>query len=298
MSLVVKPLHPVFAAEVTGVDLTQTLSDSTIAEIVAAMDIYAVCVFPGQPLTDEQQIAFSSRLGALETTRKANRPGFKPRLDLRVSNISNLDENDRIMARDDWRRASDLGNRMWHTDSSFKRTPAMYSLLSARTIPASGTETQFADLRAAYDALPEQKKQEIEGLVAMHSMLHSRAKIGYTDFLPEEREREAPVPQVVVRTHPGSGRKTLYLASHARDVVGLSLPEACILLYDLMDHATQPRFVFTHRWSVGDLVIWDNRCTMHRAREYDMTQVRDLHRTTVSDVAPTVEQAGLRARVA
>ncbi len=298
MPLTVKPLHPIFAAEVTGIDLSRPLSEVTVAEIVAAMDLYAVCVFPNQPLTDEQQIAFSSRFGPLETTRKANRPGFKPRLDLRVSNISNLDENDRIMARDDWRRASDLGNRMWHTDSSFKGTPAKYSLLSARTIPASGTETQFADLRAAYDALPEKKKQEIEGLVAMHSMLHSRAKIGYTDFLPEEREREAPVPQVIVRTHPGSGRKTLYLASHARDIVGLPLPEACILLYDLMDHATQPRFVFTHRWSVGDLVIWDNRCTMHRAREYDMTQVRDLHRTTVSDVAPTVEQAGLQSRVA
>ena len=291
MPLAVKPLHPVFAAEVTGVDLTQALSDATVAEIVAAMDLYAVCVFPGQPLTDEQQIAFSARFGTLETTRRANRPGFTPRFDIRLSDISNLDEHNRILPRDDWRLAGDLGNRLWHTDSSFKRTPAKYSFLSARVIPAEGGETQFADLRAAYDALPAKKKQAIEGLVAMHSLIHSRAKIGFTDYLPEEREKEAPVPQVLVRTHPGSRRKTLYLASHARDIPGLPLPEACLLLHDLIDHATQPQFVFTHRWRQGDLVIWDNRCTMHRAREYDMTQVRDMHRTAVEDIGPTVDQA-------
>ena len=186
---------------------------------------------------------------------------------------------------------NDLGNRMWHTDSSFKRTPAKYSLLSARTIPGEGGETQFADLRAAYDALPERKKQEIEGLVAMHSVMLSRAKIGFTDFTPEEQKSEAPVPQVIVRTHSGSGRKTLYLASHAGEVVGMPLPEGRMLLNDLIDHATQPQFVYTHTWRENDLVIWDDRCTMHRAREYDMTKVRDMHRTTVADDAPTVDQA-------
>ncbi len=291
MPLTVKPLHPVFAAEVTGVDLTQPLSDAAIGEIVAAMDIYAVCVFPNQPLTDAQQIAFSSRFGKLETTRRANRPGFKPRLDIRMSDISNLDENNRLLPRDDWRLAGDLGNRLWHTDSSFKRTPAKYSFLSARVIPAEGGETQFADLRAAYDALPAKKQRQIEGLVAMHSLMHSRAKIGFTDYLPEEREKEAPVPQVIVRTHPGSGRKTLYLASHARDIPGLTLPEALLLLHDLIDHATQAQFVYTHRWRQGDLAMWDNRCTMHRAREYDLNEVRDMHRTAVEDVGPTVEEA-------
>ena len=291
MPLAVKPLHPVFAAEVTGVDLRQPLSDATIGEITAAMDIYAVCVFPIQLLTDVQQIAFSSRFGKLETTRRANRPGFKPRIDIRMSDISNLDENNRLLPRDDWRLAGDLGNRLWHTDSSFKRTPAKYSFLSARVIPAEGGETQFADLRAAYDALPEKKQRQIEGLVAMHSLMHSRAKIGFTDYLPEEREKEAPVPQVIVRTHPGSGRKTLYLASHARDIPGMGLPEALLLLNDLIDHATQAPFVYTHRWRQGDLVIWDNRCTMHRAREYDLNEVRDMHRTAVEDVGPTVEQA-------
>ncbi len=291
MPLAVKPLHPVFAAEVTGVDLRQPLSDTTIGEITAAMDIYAVCVFPIQLLTDVQQIAFSSRFGKLETTRRANRPGFKPRIDIRMSDISNLDENNRLLPRDDWRLAGDLGNRLWHTDSSFKRTPAKYSFLSARVIPAEGGETQFADLRAAYDALPEKKQRQIEGLVAMHSLMHSRAKIGFTDYLPEEREKEAPVPQVIVRTHPGSGRKTLYLASHARDIPGMGLPEALLLLNDLIDHATQAPFVYTHRWRQGDLVIWDNRCTMHRAREYDLNEVRDMHRTAVEDVGPTVEQA-------
>ena len=292
MPLTVKPLHPVFAAEVTGIDLTRSLTDAQVAEVGAAMDLYAVCVFPGQRLTDEQQIAFSERFGKLETTRRANRPGFKPRLgDLRLSDISNLDENNRLLPRDDWRLAGDLGNRLWHTDSSFKRTPAKYSLLSARVIPAEGGETQFADLRAAYDALPEKKKRRLEGLVAMHSLMHSRAKIGFTDYVPEEREKEAPVPQVIVRTHPGSGRKTLYLASHARDIPGLSLPEACLLLHDLIDHATQPQFVFTHRWTVGDLVIWDNRCTMHRGRAYDDQRYkRDMRRLTLQDSAPTLLQ--------
>lgn len=294
MPLTVKPLHPVFAAEVTGIDLTTTLTDAEVAAVTAAMDIYAVCVFPGQPVTDAQQIAFSERFGTLETTRRANRPGYTPRIDLRMSDISNLDENNRILPRDDWRLAGDLGNRLWHTDSTFKRTPAKYSLLSARAIPDWGGETQFADLRAAYDALPDRKKNEIDGLVAMHSLMYSRAKIGFTDYVAEEREKEAPVPQVIVRTLPGSGRKTLYLAAHARDIPGMSLPEACLLLSDLIDHATQAQFVYTHRWTVGEVVMWDDRCTMHRAQEYDLDQVRDMHRTAIEDIGPTVEQEQAR----
>jgi alpha-ketoglutarate-dependent 2,4-dichlorophenoxyacetate dioxygenase len=291
MTLSIKPLHPVFAAEISGVDLGEAFGEGTLSEIIAAMDTYAVAVFPGQKLSDETQLAFSQRLGPLETTRKANRPGYKHRLDMRIADVSNLGLDNKILPRDNHRRLADLGNRMWHTDSSFKATPAKYSLLSARTIPGEGGETQFADLRAAYDALPSRKKKEIEGLVAKHSVLFSRAKFGFTAFSPEERAKETPVPQVIVRTHSGSGRKTLYLASHAGVIDGMPVPEARMLLHDLIDHATQPQFVYTHHWKVDDLVIWDDRCTMHRAREFDMTQVRDMHRTTVADVAPTVEQA-------
>jgi alpha-ketoglutarate-dependent 2,4-dichlorophenoxyacetate dioxygenase len=184
-----------------------------------------------------------------------------------------------------------LGNRLWHTDSSFKRTPAKYSLLSVRAIPPTGGETQFSDLRAAYDALPEVMKKRIANLVAEHCIMWSRAKIGFSDFSDEERAALPPVPQVLVRTHPGSRRKTLYLASHAGAIRGMPLPEARMLLLDLMEHATQEKFVYTHQWRLGDLVIWDNRCTMHRARDFDPTIPRDMHRTTVADSAPTVEQA-------
>ena len=295
MSLHLRPLHALFAAEATGVDLRAPPDAATLAAIVAALDRYAVLVLPAQPLTDDQQIAFSRRLGPLETTIKAYRADHKPRLDLHISDVSNLDENNRVLAENDRRRMNGLGNRLWHTDSSFKPVPARYSLLSARTVPAEGGETEFADLRAAWDALPEAMQQRIEGLVAEHSILHSRGTIGFTDFSEEERARLQPVPQTLVRTHPGSGRKTLYLASHAGAIRGMNLPEARLLLLDLMEHATQRPFVYRHRWRVGDLVIWDNRCTMHRARPFDLSVPRDMHRTTVSDERSTLAQAGLAA---
>jgi len=291
MSLTVKQLHPLFVGEVSGIDLRQPLSAAQVSDVVAAADRYAVLVFPGQAIDDDQQITFSGRLGPLETTIKKLRPGHKLRLNAHISDVSNLDEEGGVLAREDRRRMNGLGNRLWHTDSSFKRVPAKYSLLSARVIPPSGGETEFADLRAAYDALPEAAKAKLEGLVAEHSILYSRSTIGFTDFSEEERVALAPVPQVLVRTHPGSKRKTLYLASHAMMVRDMPLPEGRLLLQELMEHATQRQFVYTHRWRVGDLVMWDDRCTMHRARDYDMSVPRDMHRTTVSDVAPTVEQA-------
>jgi alpha-ketoglutarate-dependent 2,4-dichlorophenoxyacetate dioxygenase len=295
MGLHLTPLHPVFAAEASGVDLREPPDAATVDEIVGALDHYAVLVFYDQQLTDAQQIAFSAQLGPLETSIKAYRPDHRARLDLHISDVSNLDENNRVMAADDRRRMNGLGNRLWHTDSSFKPVPARYSLLSARAIPDEGGETEFADLRAAWDALPGRMQRRIEGLVAEHSILYSRGTIGFTDFSPEERERLPSVPQTLVRTHPGSGRRTLYLASHAGAIRGMPLPEARILLLDLMEHATQRQFVYTHRWQLHDLVIWDNRCTMHRARDYDPTVPRDMHRTTVSDGASTLAQAGLAA---
>jgi alpha-ketoglutarate-dependent 2,4-dichlorophenoxyacetate dioxygenase len=288
MSIAVKPLHPDFVAEVTGLDLRESLNDATVAAVEDAINRYGVLVFPGQFIDDEQQMAFSRRFGDLETTVKLYRKDFVPRLDPHVSDISNLDENNRVRAKDDRLRLNGLGNRLWHSDSSFKRVPARFSLLSARTVPSEGGETQFADMRAAWDALPARKQAFLDGLICEHTQLFSRGKIGFTDWSEDERIRMAPVPQQMVRTHQGSGRKSLYLSSHAGRIRGMEEPEARMMLMDLIEFATQPRFVHTHRWTVGDLVMWDNRCTMHRAREYDETQVRDLHRTTVSDGVPTV----------
>jgi alpha-ketoglutarate-dependent 2,4-dichlorophenoxyacetate dioxygenase len=289
MNISTKQLHPLFVGEVRGIDLREPVDTSTVKAIVEASDRYAVLVFPDQTIDDEQQLAFSERLGPLETTIKKLRPGHKLRLNQRVSDLSNLDPNGRVLEKDDRNRMYGLGDRLWHTDSSFKAVPAKYSLLSARQIPAAGGETQFADLRAAYDALPDTTKVQLEGLVAEHSIIYSRSTIGFTDFSDEEREGLPPVPQRLVRTHPGSKRKTLYLASHAMAIRGMPVPEARLLLRDLIEHATQPQFVYTHRWRVGDLVMWDDRCTMHRALPYDPTQARDMHRTTVSDVASTLE---------
>ena len=291
MTISLQPTHPNFVAEVSGVDLREPASAATVAEIVAAADRYAVLVFHHQPLTDEQQIAFSGLLGPLETTIKAYRPDHKPRLDLHISDVSNLDEQNQVLAADDRRRMNGLGNRLWHTDSSFKAIPARYSLLSARRIPSHGGDTQYADMRAAYDALPDDLKVELEDLVAEHTPLYSRASIGFTDFSEEERAKLQPVPQRLVRVHPGSHRKSLYLASHAGWIRGMPVPEARLLLLDLMERATQREFVYTHHWEIGDLVMWDDRCTMHRARDFDMAQVRDMHRTTVSDGVSSLQQA-------
>ena len=285
--------HPLFVGEVRGVDLRHPLDPETLDEVVAAADKHAVLVFPDQAIDDAQQLAFSERLGPLESTIKVHRPGHKTRLDPRVSDISNLDETGAVVADTDWLRLRGLANRLWHTDSSFKPTPAKYSLLSARAIPPEGGETEFADLRAAYDALPDATKRQLEGLVAMHSIIYSRETIGFMDFSEEERAALKAVPQVIVRRHPGSGRMTLYLASHAHEIHGMSTPDARLLLRDLIEHATQREFVYTHQWRVGDLVMWDDRCTMHRAREHDNAHPRDMHRTTVSDVAPTLEQVAV-----
>jgi alpha-ketoglutarate-dependent 2,4-dichlorophenoxyacetate dioxygenase len=291
MPITIKPLHSVFVAEVTGIDLRDILPDLAIGAINDAIDQYGVLVFPGQTITDEQQMAFSRHFGVLETTVRAYRKDLAPRLDPHVADISNLDQNNQVRAKDDRLRLNALGNRLWHSDSSFRRIPARYSLLSARVIPREGGETQFADMRAAWDALPERMKVCLDGLICEHTQLFSRAKIAFTDWSEEEREKMAPVPQVLVRTHPGSQRKSLFLSSHAGRIRGMDEPEARILLMDLIEHATQREFVYTHHWTSGNLVMWDNRCTMHRARTYDETEVRDMHRTTVSDGLPTVAEA-------
>ena len=297
MAIQVTPLHPTLGAELHGVDLTQPVLPGVFAEIETAFNRCGILVFPDQPVSDEQQLVFSQLFGPVEVN--PNYAGAKMRLRPDIADISNLDAEGRVLARDDRRNLFNLGNQLWHTDSSFKRIPAKCALLSARELPSSGPmgggETEFADLRAAWDALPEARRRELDGLVVEHSIFRSRSQIGFADFNDEIFKQLPPVPQALVRHHPASGRASLYLASHASHIIGWPVEKGRALLEELVAFATQPQFVYRHCWTVGDLVIWDNRCTMHRGRPYDDTQRRVLHRTTVSDRANTLEQEGLAA---
>jgi alpha-ketoglutarate-dependent 2,4-dichlorophenoxyacetate dioxygenase len=295
MTLSIRAIDPVsrgfFAGEVSGVDITRPLSHADAAAISAGMDRYGVLVFHDQRFTDETQLAFSRNFGALEQATGDIAQGHERRLAMDVNDISNLDRNNQVLARDDRRRLFGLGNRLWHSDSSFKAVPAKYSLLSARRIPSAGGNTEFADMRAAYDALDEATKAECENLICEHSQLFSRSILGFTDFTEDERHRFAPVRQRLVRRHPVTGRRSLYLASHAGAILGWPGPEARAFLRDLNEHATQRQFVYAHTWRQWDLVMWDNRVTMHRARPFDNSEVRDMHRTTVACEQSTMEQA-------
>ena len=292
MTISVRGLHPLFVGAVSGVDIHDQVDQETFREIERALDRYAVLVFRGQPLTDKQQIAFSGLFGPLETAFGSIRKGRESRLGNRLlADVSNLDGNGEIRSRSDPWRLMQLGNQLWHTDSSYKRVPGKISFLSAHELPRAGGETEFADLRAAYDALDPATRERIKDLVAEHSMFHSRSLVGYTDFTVEERAAHPPVPQKLVRVHPGSGRRTLYLASHASHVIGWPVEQGRALLDGLIEFSTQPRFVYQHHWQLYDLVVWDNRCTLHRGRPYDdVGHRRDMRRTTVEDVASTLEQ--------
>jgi alpha-ketoglutarate-dependent 2,4-dichlorophenoxyacetate dioxygenase len=293
MSLSIRPLHPLFVGEVAGIDCRAPLTPQQVAAIEAGMDRYAVLVFRDQDLSDEQQIAFSRHFGALEDYA---RPGhIRRREDSRLgpgmADLSNLDKNGNIIPAEDRVWFFKLGDRLWHSDSSFRPIPAKYSLLSARALPSWGGNTEFADMRAAYDALDARTKAEVEDLICEHSLMYSRGAIGLDDWSAEERAAFAPVRQRLVRTHPVSGRKSLFLSSHAGAILGWPIPEARMFLRDLIDHATQPQFVYVHRWRLHDLVMWDNRTTMHRARRFDRNEVRDMRRTTLAGDGPTVAQA-------
>jgi alpha-ketoglutarate-dependent 2,4-dichlorophenoxyacetate dioxygenase len=288
MAVKTRQIGGCFAAEVEGVDLTRPLSPDDVAAIHAGMDEHAVLVFHDQKLDDEAQLAFSRSLGELEHAIGTSlRDEY--RLPTTFADVSNLDHEHKVMARDDRRRLFAIGNRLWHSDSSFKPVPAMYSILHARRIPSKGGNTEFADMRAAYDALDAETRAEVEDLVCEHSQLYSRQQLGFTEFTDEERARFAPVRQRLVRTHPSTGRKSLYLSSHAGSIVGWPVPEARAFLRDLTEHATQRSFVHAHVWSVGDLVMWDNRRTMHRARPFPVDEPRDMRRTTLVGV-PTMSQ--------
>jgi alpha-ketoglutarate-dependent 2,4-dichlorophenoxyacetate dioxygenase len=291
----IKPIDPVnrpfFAGVVSGLDLRKPLTPDEVAGVHRGMDEFAVLVFHDQPIDDDQQLVFSRSLGPLEQATGDIAAPQDRRMSMDLNDISNLDKNNRVLARDDRRRLFGLGNMLWHSDSSFKPVPAKYSLLSARKIPPTGGNTEFADMRAAYDALDEETKREVRDLICRHSQIFSRGILGFTDFTEEERIKWEPVRQRLVRRHPSSGRLSLYLASHAGEIEGWPVPEARAFLRDLNEHATQRKFVYAHVWQPHDLVMWDNRATMHRARRYDHTEVRDMRRTTLTNEVSSLEQA-------
>jgi alpha-ketoglutarate-dependent 2,4-dichlorophenoxyacetate dioxygenase len=282
MPFSMRQIGPCFAAEVEGLDLGRSLTPDEVAAIHAGMDRYAVLVFHDQKLDDEAQLAFTRSLGEIEHAIGTSlRAASELRLPTTFADVSNLDKDHKVFGRDDRRRLFAIGNRLWHSDSSFKTVPAKYSLLHARSVPSRGGNTEFASMAAAYDALDAETKAQIEDLVCEHSQIYSRQQLGFFDFTDEERARMAPVRQRLVRTHPVTGRKSLYLSSHAGGIEGWPVPEARALLRDLVEHATQPQFVYAHRWRVHDLVMWDNRQTMHRARPFPAEEPRDMRRTTL-----------------
>jgi len=290
--LSIRQIHPVFAGEVSGVDLRKPLTREEIAAIDAGMDRYAVLVFHDQNITDDQQIEFTKNFGEIEGTFGGNitKP-HELRLQTGMIDVSNLDKEGKPLQRDDRRRMFNLGNRLWHSDSSFRAVPAKYSILSARKVATAGGNTEFADMRIAYDLLDDETRALVEDLVCEHTQLYSRGSMGFSGWTEEELAMFKPVRQRLVRTHPVTGRKSLYLSSHAGTIIGWQMPEARDLLRDLNEHATRPELVYVHRWRLHDLVIWDNRQTMHRVRRFDETQPRDMRRTTVRGEAMTAEQA-------
>jgi alpha-ketoglutarate-dependent 2,4-dichlorophenoxyacetate dioxygenase len=288
MSVRVEQLHPLFVGEASGVDISRPLDAAAAAALQEAIDRYAVLVIRGQALNDDQQIRFAQHFGEPERYVLSYRKNIKLRLEkAEMVDVSNLDAaTARPLKGDARHRMVNLGNRLWHTDSSFRLPCGALSMLYAHAVPPAGGETEFADMRAAYDALPDAKRREIEGLEAEHSLMHSRAVLGFTDFSPEERAALPPVRQPMARTHPRTGRRALYLAAHASHVVGMPVAEGRLLLMELTEHAAQRAFVYRHVWRVGDLVIWDNRCTMHRGMPFDEAFARDLRRVTTKDGAP------------
>jgi alpha-ketoglutarate-dependent 2,4-dichlorophenoxyacetate dioxygenase len=294
MTITVSPVTPGFAAEIGDVDLSKPLTEADFAAIKDAFWKYGVLIFPGQQLTPEQHLAFSAKFGPVEKERTLDPKATPSRFSGEFADISNLTAEGRIWGETSRQRMYKAGNKLWHTDSSFKRLPSLCSLLYSRTIAPVGGHTEFADQRAAYDALPESTRKKLNGLIAEHWIVHSRRRSGFTEFNEDEMKRLPPVPQALVRTIPQTGRKSLYVASHAGRILGMPDAEGRALIDELIAHTTQRQFVYTHRWRPHELVMWDNRCTMHRGTDYDdLRYVRDMARVTISDVANSCEQEGI-----
>lgn len=291
MTLSIHPISPTFAAEVRDIDLRAPMPKDDVAAIDAGMDRYGVLVFRNQDISDDEQMAFTKNFGPIENAQGGNiTKEHELRLKQGMIDVSNLDRNGLPLERNDRRRMFNLGNRLWHSDSSYRAIPAKYSLLSARIVASQGGNTEFADMRAAYDTLDGQMRAMIADLICEHSLIYSRGSMGFDELTAAEREMFKPVRQSLVRTHPVTGRKSLYLSSHIGSIVGWPVPEARDLIRDLTEHATQREFVYVHVWRQYDLVIWDNRQTMHRVRRFDESEPRDMRRTTVAGNAMTAEQ--------
>jgi alpha-ketoglutarate-dependent 2,4-dichlorophenoxyacetate dioxygenase len=295
MALAITPLNPHIGAEIGGLDISRLIDDTTLNELWGAIDRHAVLVFHDQQISDRQLHDFAARFGELEIGRSAQQPGRRRLSIPQIGDISNLDEDNMLRARDDRRRLDALGNRLWHTDASYMPVPVVLGMLFAVEVPPPSPfgagETEFADMRAAYDALSDAQKAVVDPLIAEHDIFWSRAQIGFTEFSASDRDKYPPSRQRLVRRHPGSGRKCLYLSAHASHIVGWPVADGRLLLRDLAEHATRPEFVYSHKWRKGDLVIWDNRDTMHRGRPHDEDHPRDLRRATTLDVGSTLDEA-------
>jgi alpha-ketoglutarate-dependent 2,4-dichlorophenoxyacetate dioxygenase len=283
------PLHPVFAAEARGLDIRRPLARDAVREIHDGMNRFAVLVFRGQSLTQDEQIAFTRQFGELDigfrrvTTAGGPLPPHRFSYQ-ELADISNVGLDGSVAARESRKIVANIANQLWHADSSFQHPRARYSMLHAVVVPAKGGETEFCDERNAYDRLDEDAKARLEGLVAEHFALHSRFLLGDTDYSEAQVKAIQPVRWPIVQTHAGSGRKHLYIGAHARAIDGMTVAEARMLLMDLLEHATQREFLYRHRWQPSDLVIWDNRCVLHRGRAYDLSERRELRRSTTVDV--------------
>ena len=294
MTITVSAYTPNFVAEIIDVDLSRPVSADDMSAIKQVFWKYGVLVFPDQKLSPQQHVDFAKNFGPIEMDRVLAQENAAPRLGHAFADISNLNGEGRIWDKDSRQRMYKEGTKLWHTDSSFKFKPGLCSLLYSMTVVPIGGHTEFADQRAAYDALPEELKQQLAGLIALHGIEHSRRRTGFADFEPEEARRLPPVPQLLVRTIPENERKSLYVASHIGAIKGMNAVDAEALFQKLLAHITQRQFVHVHRWRPNDLVMWDNRCTMHRGTDFDdMRFVRDMRRATVSDVANTCEQEGV-----
>lgn len=297
MPMTVKQIHKHFVGEISGLDLREPVASDDAVALNQALDRYGVLVFRGQHITDEEQLTFTRSFGEIELAIGGNvtKPSER-RLDVKLADVSNLDQHGKVMAKDDRRRMFNLGNRLWHSDSSYRAVPAKCSLLSCRSKPSKGGNTEFAFMPAAYDALEDETKVEIEDLITEHSLIFSRGKLGFDEFSEEEKQTFAPVRHALVRRNDLTGRKSIYLSAHIGTIVGWEVPEARDFIRELTEHATQRRFVHAHEWHLGDLVMWDNRQNMHRVRPFrDTGVVRDMRRTTVAGEGPTTAQAADRA---
>jgi alpha-ketoglutarate-dependent 2,4-dichlorophenoxyacetate dioxygenase len=283
MTLVLKPLHPVFVAEAIGLDLTKPVSREDACAINTAMNQYGVLVWRGQPLTAQQQIQFATAFGPLDIGLKRVFKRPERLEDERLIDISNVALDGTVQRRDSPKNLSNFANQLWHSDSSFMSPRAAYSMLHAVAIPSWGGDPEFADLRAAYDTLDSRMRTTVADLRAEHYALHTRMLLGDDAYTDEQKELMPPAVWPLVDTHPGSGRKVLFVGVHARQIIDMSTAESRLLLSDLLEHATQRERVYVHKWQVGDLVMWDNRATIHRGRRFDLSERRELRRTTVND---------------